>query len=108
MCLSYLIRSRAFESIAMVSGCNRMASPMAMATGCNLHLVKTRSPEGVAQDAAPGAWRLGYHQVVGAVFLTLRKKPSVVRIRQIAKGFWKEKPFHICEFLQKRLFDSSS
>lgn len=38
---------------------------------------KTRSPEGVAQDAAPGAWRLGYHQVVGAVFLTLEKNPSL-------------------------------
>ncbi len=38
---------------------------------------KTRSPEGVAQDAAPGAWRLGYHQVVGAVFLTLEKNPAL-------------------------------
>ena len=38
---------------------------------------KTRSPEGVAQDAAPGAWRLGYHQVVGAVFLTLKKNPAL-------------------------------
>jgi hypothetical protein len=38
---------------------------------------KTRSPEGVAQDAAPGAWRLGYHQVVGAVFLTLKNNPAL-------------------------------
>lgn len=38
---------------------------------------KTRSPEGVAQDAAPGAWRLGYHQVVGAVFLTKEKNPAL-------------------------------
>ena len=38
---------------------------------------KTRSPEGVAQDAAPGAWRLAYHQVVGAVFLTLEKNPAL-------------------------------
>lgn len=38
---------------------------------------KTRSPEGVAQDAAPGAWRLAYHQVVGAVFLTLENNPSL-------------------------------
>jgi len=38
---------------------------------------KTRSPEGVAQDAAPGAWRLGYHQVVGAVFLTKERNPAL-------------------------------
>jgi signal transduction histidine kinase len=38
---------------------------------------KTRSPEGVSQDAAPGAWRLGYHQVVGAIFLTLERNPSL-------------------------------
>lgn len=38
---------------------------------------KTLSPEGVAQDAKPGNWRLGYHQVIGAIFLTHEKNPAL-------------------------------
>jgi len=38
---------------------------------------KTLSPEGVSQDRKPGNWRLGYHQVIGAVFLTQDKNPAL-------------------------------
>jgi len=31
----------------------------------------------VAQDAKPGNWRLGYHQVIGAMFLTHEKNPAL-------------------------------
>jgi len=38
---------------------------------------KSRSPGGAAQDSPPGSWRLAYHQVVGAVFLTLERNPAL-------------------------------
>lgn len=31
---------------------------------------RIESPEGVAQDPKPGNWRVGYNQVVGAIFIT--------------------------------------
>jgi len=31
---------------------------------------RMESPEGVAQDSKPGNWRVGYNQVVGAIFIT--------------------------------------
>jgi signal transduction histidine kinase len=62
---------------------------------------KTRSPEGVAQDAAPGAWRLGYHQVVGAVFLTKEKNPALSD-QTNREGLLEGKPFaHLRVFATK-------
>ena len=42
-----------------------------------LSFKKNRSPAGAAQDAASGSWRVGYNQIVGAVFLTLEKNPAL-------------------------------
>jgi signal transduction histidine kinase len=39
--------------------------------------LKARSPEGVAQKGTIGAWRVSYHQLVGAVFLTHESNPSL-------------------------------
>jgi signal transduction histidine kinase len=36
------------------------------------------SPEGVAQDEKPGNWRVGYNQVVGAVFLSREKNAELL------------------------------
>ncbi len=36
------------------------------------------SPEGVAQDDEPGAWRVGYNQVVGAVFVSRDKNTELL------------------------------
>jgi signal transduction histidine kinase len=36
-----------------------------------------QNPEGVAQDAKPGNWRLGYNQVVGAVFISHERNPGL-------------------------------
>ncbi len=38
---------------------------------------RMQNPEGVAQDARPGNWRLGYNQVVGAVFISHEKNPGL-------------------------------
>jgi signal transduction histidine kinase len=38
---------------------------------------RTQNPEGVAQDAKPGNWRVGYNQVVGAVFISHDKNPGL-------------------------------
>lgn len=38
---------------------------------------RMQNPEGVAQDAKPGNWRLGYNQVVGAVFIGHEKNPGL-------------------------------
>ncbi len=38
---------------------------------------RIQNPEGVAQDAKPGNWRLGYNQVVGAVFISHEKNPGL-------------------------------
>lgn len=62
---------------------------------------KTRSPEGVAQEAAPGAWRLGYHQVVGAVFLT-KEKNTALSDQTNREGLLEGKPFaHLRVFASK-------
>jgi len=39
--------------------------------------LKARSPEGAAQDGTIGAWRVSYHQIVGAVFLTHELNPAL-------------------------------
>ncbi len=39
--------------------------------------LKARSPEGPAQKGTVGAWRVSYHQVVGAVFLTHHLNPTL-------------------------------
>lgn len=39
--------------------------------------LKARSPEGPAQKGTVGAWRVSYHQVVGAVFLTHDQNPAL-------------------------------
>jgi signal transduction histidine kinase len=36
------------------------------------------NPEGVAQDAKPGNWRVGYNQVVGAVFVSREKNAELL------------------------------
>ena len=36
------------------------------------------SPEGVAQDDEPGAWRVGYNQLVGAVFVSREKNAGLL------------------------------
>ena len=36
------------------------------------------SPEGVAQDSKPGNWRVGYNQVVGAVFVSREKNAELL------------------------------
>lgn len=36
------------------------------------------SPQGVAQDEVPGNWRVGYNQVVGAVFLSREKNAGLL------------------------------
>lgn len=38
---------------------------------------RMQNPEGVAQDAKPGNWRLGYNQIVGAVFIGHEKNPGL-------------------------------
>ena len=38
---------------------------------------RIQNPEGVAQDAKPGNWRVGYNQVVGAVFISHEKNPGL-------------------------------
>ena len=39
---------------------------------------RVASPEGVAQDDKPGNWRVGYNQVVGAVFITREKNDQLL------------------------------
>jgi signal transduction histidine kinase len=39
---------------------------------------RTVNPEGVAQDDKPGNWRVGYNQVVGAVFVTREKNGELL------------------------------
>jgi len=39
--------------------------------------LKARSPEGAAQEGPMGAWRISYHQIVGAVFLTHEFNPQL-------------------------------
>lgn len=39
---------------------------------------RAQSPSGVAQDNEPGAWRVGYNQLVGAVFLSLESNPNLI------------------------------
>jgi signal transduction histidine kinase len=38
---------------------------------------RMQNPEGVAQDAKPGNWRVGYNQVVGAVFISHEKNAEL-------------------------------
>jgi signal transduction histidine kinase len=38
---------------------------------------RMQNPEGVAQKANPGSWRVGYNQVVGAVFLSHEKNEGL-------------------------------
>ncbi len=38
---------------------------------------RMQNPEGVSQDAKPGNWRLGYNQVVGAVFISHEKNAGL-------------------------------
>ena len=38
---------------------------------------RMQNPDGVAGKAAPGAWRLGHNQVVGAVFIAHDKNPEL-------------------------------
>lgn len=38
---------------------------------------RMQNPEGVSQDAKPGNWRLGYNQVVGAVFISHQKNAGL-------------------------------
>lgn len=39
---------------------------------------RQQSPAGVTQGAKPGGWRVGYNQVVGAVFLKRDKNPNLI------------------------------
>jgi signal transduction histidine kinase len=39
---------------------------------------RTINPEGVAQDEKPGNWRVGYNQVVGAVFVSREKNAALL------------------------------
>jgi signal transduction histidine kinase len=39
---------------------------------------RTINPEGVAQDHKPGNWRVGYNQVVGALFVTREKNAELL------------------------------
>jgi signal transduction histidine kinase len=39
---------------------------------------RTVNPEGVAQDDKPGNWRVGYNQVVGAIFVTREKNGELL------------------------------
>jgi len=38
---------------------------------------RMQNPEGVAQDEKPGNWRVGYNQIVGAVFISHEKNPGL-------------------------------
>jgi signal transduction histidine kinase len=38
---------------------------------------RMQNPEGVTQDAKPGNWRVGYNQVVGAMFITHEKNSGL-------------------------------
>ena len=48
---------------------------MAKETGCGSLFRRIRNPGGVR---AKGPWRVGYNQVVGAVFLTRERNPELV------------------------------
>jgi hypothetical protein len=39
---------------------------------------RIESPEGVTQDPKPGNWRVGYNQVVGAIFVTRQKNGELL------------------------------
>ncbi len=39
---------------------------------------RIESPEGVTQDEKPGNWRVGYNQVVGAIFVTRQKNRDLL------------------------------
>jgi hypothetical protein len=62
---------------------------------------RTQNPEGVAQDAKPGNWRLGYNQVVGAVFISHEKNPGLDD-QTNREGLLQGKPFdHLRAFSER-------
>jgi signal transduction histidine kinase len=59
------------------------------------------SPEGVAQDEEPGAWRVGYNQVIGAVFIS-REKNAELQDQTNREGLADNKAFaHMRAFADK-------
>ncbi len=63
--------------------------------------LKAKSPEGPAQNETPGGWRVSYHQIVGAIFLTQECNPSLSD-QTNREGLVEGKPFtHLRVFAGK-------
>jgi signal transduction histidine kinase len=59
---------------------------------------RMQNPEGVSQDAKPGNWRLGYNQVVGAVYIS-HEKNAGLNDQTNREGLLQGKAFaHLCTF----------